>query len=272
MLQDIEPHVYHNAMSFDPPAPDDIGLLCQAEGILARQENGALRLPPVRACDSPAGWVYGFQIDGVRYYLPLGPVEAPGFLPVAARRYRSLGPRQTVFACAVGESLSRWYAGNRFCGGCGRPMLPSSRERALVCAACGRTVYPKICPAVIVAVCDGDRLLLTKYAGGEFRRYALVAGFNEIGEAIEQTVAREVLEETGLQVQNLRFYKSQPWVVTDSLLLGFFADLAGSDQVTLQLDELSEAVWVPRDQIPANHSMDSLTGEMMERFRAGKER
>ena len=144
-------------------------------------------------------------------------------------------------------------------------------ERALVCPTCGRTVYPKICPAVIVAVCHGDRLLLTKYAGRSFRRYALVAGFNEIGESIEETVQREVLEETGLQVDNLRFYKSQPWVVTDSLLFGFFAELAGPDCIHLQEEELAEAQWFPRNALPTDHSSDSLTGEMIEIFRAGKE-
>lgn len=138
-------------------------------------------------------------------------------------------------------------------------------------AAFGRTVYPKICPAVIVAVCHGDRLLLTKYAGRSFRRYALVAGFNEIGESIEETVRREVLEETGLQVDNLRFYKSQPWVVTDSLLFGFFAELAGPDCIHLQEEELAEAQWFPRNALPTDHSSDSLTGEMIEIFRAGKE-
>lgn len=116
-----------------------------------------------------------------------------------------------------------------------------------------------------------DQLLLTKYAGRSFRRYALVAGFNEIGETIEQTVQREVLEETGLLVHHLRFYKSQPWVVSDSLLFGFFADLAGPDVIRLQEDELAEARWFPRAELPTDHSTDSLTGEMIEAFRAGME-
>ena len=101
-------------------------------------------------------------------------------------------------------------------------MEKSTVERAMVCPACGNTVYPKICPAVIAAVHDGDRLLLTRYRGRAFKKYALIAGFNEIGESIEDTVRREVLEEAGVHVKNLRFYKSQPWVFTDTLLMGFF--------------------------------------------------
>ena len=82
---------------------------------------------------------------------------------------------------------------------------------------------------------------------------------------------RQVLEETGLLVHHLRFYKSQPWVVSDSLLFGFFADLAGPDVIRLQEDELAEARWFPRAELPTDHSTDSLTGEMIEAFRAGME-
>ena len=140
----------------------------------------------------------------------------------------------------------------------------------MVCPECGQTVYPKICPAVIAAVHDGDRLLLTRYRGRPFKKYALIAGFNEIGESIEQTVHREVMEEAGLRVKNLRFYKSQPWVFTDTLLMGFYAELDGSDQIRLQEDELAEAGWFLRDAIPEDHSNISLTGEMIEQFRQGR--
>ena len=138
----------------------------------------------------------------------------------------------------------------------------------MVCPKCGATVYPKICPAVIVGVTDGDRLLLTRYAGRAFTRWALVAGFAEIGEPIEDTVRREVLEETGLEVQDLRFYRSQPWGFTDTLLLGFYCRVRGTDAVKLQEDELSEAQWFTPAQLPEDHTRSSLTGEMIERWRA----
>ena len=112
--------------------------------------------------------------------------------------------------------------------------------------------------------------MLTRYRGRPFRQYALVAGFNEIGESIEDTVRREVLEEVGLHVGELRFYKSQPWTFTDSLLMGFFARLDGSDEITVQESELSEARWFSREEIPQDHSAISLTGEMIEVFRRGE--
>ena len=130
-------------------------------------------------------------------------------------------------------------------------------------------IYPKICPAVIVAVHDGDRLVLTRYKDRPIKHLALIAGFNEIGETIEETVHREVLEETGLRVKNLRFYKSQPWVFTDTLLFGFFAELDGSGRITVQEDELAEANWYPRSEVPADTAHMSLTAEMIEQFRLG---
>ena len=173
---------------------------------------------------------------------------------------------------AAGESLWRWYGANRFCGRCGTQMRHGDTERSRVCPACGNTVYPKICPAVIVAVHDGDRLVLTKYRGRPFKKFALIAGFNEIGESIEDTVRREVMEEVGLKVKNLRFYKSQPWTFTDTLLMGFYAQLDGDDTITIQEDELSEGAWYHRAEIPSDYSPISLTGEMIEMFRTGKAR
>ena len=108
---------------------------------------------------------------------------------------------------------------------------------------------------------SGDRLLLTRYRGRPFKKYALIAGFNEIGETIEQTVHREVLEEAGVRVKNLRFYKSQPWVFTDTLLMGFVCELDGSDRITVQESELAEASWHLRSELPQDHSYISPTGD-----------
>lgn len=120
-----------------------------------------------------------------------------------------------------------------------------------------------------MAVRNGEKLLLSKYAGREFTNYALIAGFAEIGEPIEDTVRREVMEEVGLKVKNLRFYKSQPWSFTDTLLFGFFCDLDGDDTICLDEEELSLAVWMERSQIPVDEYEISLTREMMTLFKNG---
>ena len=145
----------------------------------------------------------------------------------------------------------------------------TSRQRALTCPACGATVYPAIAPAVVVAVVDGNRIVLTRYAGRPHRRLALVAGFMEVGETLEDTVRREVREEIGAAVTNIRYYKSQPWGFSGSMLAGFFADLSGPPELTVDTGELSEALWVRREDIPPEGVNVSLTSEMIEAFRVG---
>ena len=169
-----------------------------------------------------------------------------------------MGAGSTVFARAViGDCM------------CTEALRDSETERALICPECGRIRYPKICPAVIVAVRSGEKLLLTKYAGRAFTRYALVAGFTEIGETLEQTVAREVMEEVGLKVKNIRYYKSQPWGIDGNILMGFYCDLDGDDTIHLDESELSVGQWHTRGSIPAKDDSYSLTREMIRVFDEG---
>ena len=120
--------------------------------------------------------------------------------------------------------------------------------------------------SVIVAVTDGDRILLTKYAGRTYRNYALIAGFTEIGETVEETVMREVYEEVGVHVKNLRYYKSQPWALSGSLLYGYFCELDGDDSIHLQEDELSVGKWFHADELDIEEDDVSLTREMICKF------
>ena len=273
MFQDIFPHVYHNEFSKKPADADDHILIFSDRGLLCRVEDNALILPVL--ADLGADYADGkhlFTIDETGYYLHEGPApeSVPGWDYRNTRPLRDCRADLSLFAVAAGESLWRWYRANRFCGRCGGTMAHGQTERSQVCPACGHTVYPKICPAVIVAVHDGDRLVLTRYRGRPFKKFALIAGFNEIGESIEDTVRREVKEEVGLRVKNLTFYKSQPWTFTDTLLMGFYAQLDGDDTITIEEDELSEGAWYHRDEIPQDYSPISLTGEMIELFRTGK--
>ena len=142
----------------------------------------------------------------------------------------------------------------------------------LHCPKCGLVEYPKICPAVIVGITNGDKIVLSKYAGREYKKYALIAGFAEIGESIEDTVRREVYEEVGLKVKNLQFYKSQPWSFTDTLLFGFFCQVDGDDTITMDERELSVAQWASREEVPEDPEGISLTREMMTVFKEGRVR
>ena len=122
---------------------------------------------------------------------------------------------------------------------------------------------------MIVAVTDGDRILLSKYANREYKRYALIAGFVEAGETAEEAVQREVMEEVGLHVKNIRYYKSQPWGIDANLLLGYFAQLDGSDVIHLDRSELAVAEWADRAALAGMDDGFSLTREMMQVFQQG---
>ena len=174
-----------------------------------------------------------------------------------------------VFAAFTGVHLAGWYRANRFCGSCGGRTEPDTVERAMRCKDCGRVIYPRINPAVIVGVTNGDRLLLTYYARnrGVQKIPALIAGFTEIGETFEECVAREVMEEVGLKVKNIRYYKSQPWGLADDILAGYYCDVDGDDTIHIDENELKKAEWVSRKDITGQPNPGSMTHEMMIWFR-----
>ena len=132
-------------------------------------------------------------------------------------------------------------------------------------------MYPRINPAVIVAVHDGDRLLMTRYARRPIPWFVLLAGFIEVGETAEQGVAREVREEVGIQVKHIRYYGSQPWGMSGNLTLAYTAELDGGDRLTVDRTELAEARWFFRDQVPIRkEDRVSITQDMVRAFAAGR--
>ena len=214
-------------------------------------------------------WTYLFTIDEQRYYL-VEKLNLPGTSSFALENteiFRHVKPRHLAFAGITGYQLYQWYQNHRYCGRCGKRMKQDAKERMLYCESCKNMEYPKICPAVIIGVTDGNRILMSKYAGRAYKKYALIAGFTEIGETVEETVKREVMEEVGLKVKNIRYYKSQPWSFSDTLLLGFYCDLDGTDQITLDEEELALAEWFDRKDIPEMETTESLTNEMIRHFK-----
>lgn len=222
-------------------------------------------------------FIYLFQIEtgkGMqRFFLGEGDNLPSSLLDICSYEpqniFREKKPDYLAFAGVTACQLANWYAATRFCGTCGTPLEHDKKERMMRCPKCGAMHYPKISPAVIVAVTDGDRLLMTKYAGRSYTKYALIAGFAEIGETIEETVQREVMEEVGLKVKNIRYYKSQPWSFTDTMLFGFFCELDGDDTIRLDEEELSVGEWLHREEIPTEYDGISLTNEMIMRFKNG---
>ncbi len=242
--------------------------------MLAREGEGReIRFPRLKDFTRlPGELTYLFSIDGEKFFLarPEGEWKAPGFSLLHTGAIRGCTPPELSFAAATAMQLDRWYRDNRFCGRCGGEMARDTKERMLYCPRCKNTVYPKISPCIITGITDGDRILLTKYARSGYNHYALVAGFCEIGESFEETLRREVAEEVGLEVENIRYWNSQPWSFSDSLLAGFFCDVRGSRTPRLVDGELKEASWFSRAEIPVSDDGVSLTRAMIEAFRQGK--
>lgn len=283
MIQDIAPHQYRNEYQPMKPAANSILLCYKGRNLLLRREGEEVVYPTfieavnagVDESDLYHTYTYLFTIDDRRFYLGSGEVgealcEHSTCEWEDVSFFRASKPKYLSFAGITGWQLSRWYETRRFCGRCGKPMVHDEKERMMRCPSCGLMEFPKICPAVIIGVTHGNKILMSKYAGREFKKYALLAGFNEVGETIEETVHREVMEEVGLKVKNLRYYKSQPWSMSDTLLMGFFCELDGEAEIKLDQEELALAEWFERDEMPVKDEDCSLTNEMMMAFKRGE--
>lgn len=269
MIQDIFPSIYDNSYTPQrPPMPNDYLLVCDGPMIVSRTgSEPALPIFADFSGDVSAAFPLFAIDDRYVYYAANGEIEPPaGYEPHHVGELMHVMPRPLNFAAVTAFHLSGWYADNHYCGRCGAEMERGTTERSMVCPHCKNTVYPKISPVVIVCVTDGDRLLLTHYSGRDYTNYALIAGFCEIGERPEDSVRREVMEETGVRVKNIRYYGSQPWGLSSSMLLGFFAELDGSDEITVDRSELSDASWFHRGEVHLEDDRISLTRDMILHF------
>ena len=214
MLQDIAPKIFDNQFTPGRMARVDSPLFLFARDKLwAALDGHTLRLPTRRELPDAAFPRYLFAIDGEAFFLAENEAVFPApFAPLSLRELLKIDvqPRHLIFAAHTALHLAHWYADNRFCGRCGGRTAHAKEERALLCSTCGHCMYPRIAPAVIVAVTNGERLLFTKYQNRPDLGYVLIAGFAEIGETLEETVAREVREEVGLAVTEIRYFTSQP--------------------------------------------------------------
>lgn len=155
-----------------------------------------------------------------------------------------------AFALAGRASeLLDWQKNHHYCGRCGTPTQKKADEFAMRCPACGLLAYPRISPAAMVLIGRGDELLLARSPHFRPGMFSALAGFVEAGETVEQCAVREVREEVGLEIANLRYFRSQPWPFPDSLMIAFFADYAGGE-ITPAPNEIEAAAWFPRNALP----------------------
>jgi len=297
MLHEIDPDKFD--ITYDSaamPRPSD-WVFCYRKGevlaeIISPGEDGEFRLPRVEELPSlgieQEDLRFAFRISGTACYLALpgsrepAPGEPFGWLSVSFLRRAE--PVAAAFAAATGYQIFSWYRDTCFCSRCGGKLIHSKKERALQCSSCGYICFPRINPSVIVGVrrCRNgiEQMLVTRYAPSHvsnpnekekrtYANYALVAGYIETGESPEQTVIREVLEEVGLPVKNVRYFSAQPWPFSSALLLGYVCDAPEDSEIRLEENELQEAVWLTREEMPDRSKERSLTSHIMEAFRNG---
>ena len=273
MIQEIDPHRFDNSYQKKERDERSIAICFSDESILASYDEKEQTLSfPLCSQIKEEPFVYLFSLDGISYFLYQDLIEVKGYSLITMKDIRAIDFRENSypFICYSAYHLWKWYGSERYCGKCGKPLVLDEKERAMRCPECGHVIYPRINPAVIVGVINGERILLTKYKR-HFSFNALVAGFCEFGETLEETVKREVKEETGLDVKSIRYYRSQPWGIALDLLAGFYCEVDGDDTITMDDSELKYAEWVKREDIVLQPKPYSLTNEMMLRFKLGKE-
>lgn len=166
------------------------------------------------------------------------------------------------------KQVAAWHTNHRFCGRCGSETEPLPTEMAKKCPVCGMTYYPRLSPAVIVLVRRGERILLARSPGFPKGLYSVLTGFVEPGESMEQTIRREVREEVGVEVNNIRYFSSQPWPFPNSLMVGFTADYAGGE-LRLEPGEIEDADWYGPDEFPTLPPRLSIARSLIDGYTSG---
>ncbi len=247
-----DPHTHYllghgTAQLLHTDSPRRIAFLARSAPLVRAAEAASLTLlgwfRGVRCVliDLPAGQQFsapeGTAFEELRPLVPLLPADEAGLL-------------------AYARALAIWRARHRYCGACAAPTVATHAGHILVCSnpACEQELFPRIDPAIIVLVSDGERALLGRQASWPPRRYSTIAGFVEPGESLEDAVAREVAEETGVIVTGARYDSSQPWPFPSSLMIGFQARAAADSRVQVSA-ELQDARWFTRAQLHAGEAL-----------------
>ncbi len=217
---------------------------------------------------SPTNTIYLGRLGSMPCYA--GEITANDF---NNKEYKLIGLRQLfgqiedeMFCLAArANHLVNWNRNSQYCGRCGEKTLMKLDEHSKLCPRCKLLIYPKISPAIIVAIIKEDKILLAKNTLSKNNFYSVLAGFVEPGETLEECVVREVREEAGIEVKNITYFGSQPWPYPDSLMVGYTAEYAGGELV-LDEKELSDADWFDVNELPTIPGKVSISRKLIDWF------
>jgi NAD+ diphosphatase len=192
-------------------------------------------------------------------------IASNGFAFEDLRRLFGRLEEELIWVAGRANQLVDWSQSHQFCGRCGHATEDKHNERARICPACSLINYPRVSPAIIVAVIKNNQILLGSNRRFKSGFYSVLAGFAEPGESLEECVAREVNEEVGIAVKNIRYFGSQPWPFPNSLMVGFIADYAGG-RINVDKSEIIEAAWYSARDLPHIPPKISIARQLIDWF------
>jgi NAD+ diphosphatase len=247
-------------------------VIIQGAGLLLENSNHGSSLPSGRLPD----WLPPQQTPlfiGVWRDRPLHAISISTSLqlqhPYVATNFNAADEYldiQTLTVSGLAKQVLHWERQSRHCSRCGAETVPIAESRGKLCTACQAEHFPHIHPCAIILVKRGNELLLTRKAEWPPGRYSLVAGFLDLGESLEECAIREVREETGIEITNLRYVGSQNWPFPAQLMAGFIADYAGGE-IVVQHNELEDARWFPTNNLPTLPPSRSISRWIIDNFK-----
>lgn len=268
MLQDLPDYKYDNNFKIINPTVNDYVVFLNGDLVLC-DENYVL--PKYQETFGSYKYQYLFSMNDTKFFY----CEKENFIfdNFEYKKYdhhNQLCEKWLNFSNITAIQFSKWHRDNKYCSRCGKPLKQSDKERMYYCDDCHIMIYPRINPAIIIGVIDkqNDKILAT-YRTKSSKSYSLISGFCEVGETLEETCKREVFEEAGVHIKNIRYYKSQPWSFSDSLLMGFVCELDGDNTLSIDYNENAGAFWLSRQEVGVANSDMSLTREILDEFGKG---
>jgi NAD+ diphosphatase len=246
-------------------------ILVTGQGIVTREgENPEISWQAKELPEIPAGGPVEYL--GHRGTVPCyaaglheGTLIPGGRVVASVRELYGRIPDEDLAVASFAVRMIGGAAAHRFCGRCGHGTEPVPVERARRCPACGLVTYPRISPAIIVRITRGDEILLARSPRFPALMHSVIAGFVEPGETLEHAVHREVREEVGISVKNVRYFASEPWPFPDSLMIAFAAEY-DAGEIAIDNNEIVSAGWFSRDNLPALPSPMSISRALINRW------
>ena len=240
----------------------DEKFLCTQAGEIKLFTEDELRDLPI---DSSSRFLLKQDNGYELYVVSISLAEITGFQWLGLRHFLESISESEFQTAGRALQILRWHFDHQFCGRCGKPTVQHTHDLAKKCITCGIDFYPRLSPCIITLITRGDECLLAWHTRSKAEKYSCLAGFIEVGESAEQTLTREVMEEVGLKVKNIRYVESQPWPFPGQLMFGYIVDY-DDGEIVIDHNEIRAAHWFRFDQLPVIPPVTTISGRLIDTF------